>query len=262
MSVPMPAVEIVTADGGWRFRRLDGSSMVCTRRHRFEREATAFDATGPYWYLVLATLERGHVAYVCGRERVATYRPRYGAFLPPYSLVETAIDSAHQRIEVLISRRPLPADFPREPVLFETDETDLPHTLDEVRSVLGRGKGMSTIARNRRPSPVVRAAKARLDASFRQSSSIAEIASQLGIAHASLTRSFHRELGIPPAQYRTQLRITNAAMMLLHGAHIADTAFEVGFGDLGRFHKQFRSITQATPGRYRVSTPRLRDSTR
>jgi methylphosphotriester-DNA--protein-cysteine methyltransferase len=90
-----------------------------------------------------------------------------------------------------------------------------------------------------------------LDDHFAEQLSIAGVAARLRVPHAVLTRNFKRDFGLTPIKYRAAVRVVTAAMTLLSGGDVTKTAFRVGFGDLGRFYKQFRSITGATPARYR-----------
>jgi AraC-like DNA-binding protein len=248
-------LEIDHADGAWHFTRSGSRLLACERTHDVAGVEVAVEATGPYWYLALVDMLRGTVAFRHGDVRVASPPSRHVVFLPPFSFVQCELEHARRRLRVLISDRALGRGVPQEPVLFATRTDELPTSLEEVRSLLASAHEPASVARQPRPSRLVARAKQLLDAGHRARLDIAEVASRLGVAHPTLTRRFRHELGVTPAAYRAQLRVSSAALMLLDGGEIADTAYGVGFGDLGRFYKQFKAITSVTPARYRPRGP-------
>lgn len=73
-------------------------------------------------------------------------------------------------------------------------------------------------------------------------------------------RSFTAELGMTPAAYLRNLRISEAAGQLRRGRTIEAAAEHAGFGDLRSFRRAFRGIHGTTPRRYArmftATTPR------
>lgn len=56
--------------------------------------------------------------------------------------------------------------------------------------------------------------------------------------------------GMPPVRYRHQVRVMDALMRFAEGAVPADVFQDVGFEDLSRFYKIFRTVACAPPGAY------------
>lgn len=246
-------MEITSPQGSWSFRSLERGLVHCDRVHRFDQPVTTnTDASGPYWVLSVVTLERGRVSFLRGTERIDPDTKRYGVFIPPYGIIQSEFGRLWQRCEILVSKTIPAASFPREPVVFVPPDAPLPMTLASVPAFLERATKMKSVSRCPRPTPISRRAKSALDRHFHESHSLAELAARLGVSHAAMTRGFKRDYGIAPAKYRTVIRVFAAALTLLAGEEIAETALRVGFGDLGRFYKQFRQVTGTTPARYRA----------
>lgn len=79
---------------------------------------------------------------------------------------------------------------------------------------------------------------------------VRRVAQLAGMAPETLTRAFTQAYGIAPKAYCHRARLFDAALRLLDGASILETALRVGFNDLTRFYAQFRGVLGATPGRY------------
>lgn len=74
-------------------------------------------------------------------------------------------------------------------------------------------------------------------------------------AHASLdkfhlVRAFRNEVGLPPYEYLTHLRVARARELLQDGVRVAEAALAVGFYDESQLHRHFRRIVGVTPGAY------------
>ena len=65
-----------------------------------------------------------------------------------------------------------------------------------------------------------------------------------------LVRAFRAEVGLPPYEYLTHLRISKAKELLQRGALVAEAAQAVGFYDESQLHRHFRRIAGITPGRF------------
>ncbi len=79
-----------------------------------------------------------------------------------------------------------------------------------------------------------------------------EVAQRVGLAYQVFRKSFARECGVSPAQFRTQQRIEAAKTLLdsttmTHGA----IARSLGFRDDAHFARRFKDVTAQTPRDYR-----------
>jgi AraC-like DNA-binding protein len=138
--------------------------------------------------------------------------------------------------------------------LVEVDSGARTSSPMEVLEALTASRAGRTIERCTRPSPLSQKVKRALDESYRDTdSSIARIAARLGVSHAHLTRQFKRDYGMPPLAYRDQLRARDAMLRLARGEKIIEVSSDVVYNDLGRFYKQFRKLTPASPGSCRLT---------
>lgn len=80
--------------------------------------------------------------------------------------------------------------------------------------------------------------------------SIAQIASLAGLSPYYLIRTFRKEVGVPPHQYQTIVRVNRACALLRSGASLADTACQSGFYDQSHLNRCFRKMLGVPPGEY------------
>ena len=88
-------------------------------------------------------------------------------------------------------------------------------------------------------------------ATYRTETSIRDIAHDIGVSHAHLTREFKRDFGITPVNYRHRLRVSEAIGRLQRGEGILEVGYDVGFNETSRFYEDFRKVTGTSPGKCR-----------
>jgi AraC-like DNA-binding protein len=209
------------------------------------------DVSGPYWILGIIELCRGELRYLRGDAEIAPNAKRTAIFLPPWSVVQTRLRGVDYRSEALASRHALPAGGPREPILF-TSPPFLPTSVDKVMRVLRDARGVQPIGRQDLANAFARRIKARIDGSYATQRKLSQLAEELRVAPAVLTRIFHRAYGMPPVRYRHYLRLVDGMLLLASGRLPAEVAAEVGFADLARFYSTFRALTCGSPAQYRT----------
>jgi AraC-like DNA-binding protein len=82
---------------------------------------------------------------------------------------------------------------------------------------------------------------------------IADLSARVGLSREAFTRSFSRQVGIPPHAYRIVSRLNDARQRLRDGDRLADIAIDCGFFDQTHFARHFYRLFGATPGAYRKS---------
>jgi AraC-like DNA-binding protein len=85
---------------------------------------------------------------------------------------------------------------------------------------------------------------------------LAELGQAIGASARTLSRLFHDELGMTFHQWRTQLRIYHALVLLADGHDATHVAHACGWANPSGFIAAFTAIVGTTPGRYRSSHPR------
>ena len=76
------------------------------------------------------------------------------------------------------------------------------------------------------------------------------LAEHAGLDKFHLVRAFRAEVGLPPYEYLTHLRVARAKSLLARGAVAAEVAHAVGLYDESQLHRHFRRIVGLTPGRF------------
>lgn len=109
--------------------------------------------------------------------------------------------------------------------------------------------------RDRAPR-AVRRARDYLRAHLSEPVTLDALAAHAGADKFHLIRAFRAEIGMPPYEYLTRLRVARAAELLAAGMTGAQVAHTVGLFDESQLHRHFRRIFGVTPGRFARSMHR------
>jgi transcriptional regulator GlxA family with amidase domain len=90
---------------------------------------------------------------------------------------------------------------------------------------------------------------------------LAELGETVGASTRTLSRLFRSELGMTFHEWRTQLRIYRALVLLADGHDTTNTALACGWANPSGFIAAFKSVIGTTPSRYR-SAGRTDDAAR
>lgn len=99
----------------------------------------------------------------------------------------------------------------------------------------------------------LRAISAVLHASPGDSRTLAELGRTVGAGERTLTRLFRRHTGMSFPQWRTQLRLHHALILITQGDPVTTVAVAVGFANPSAFIAAFRAAFGVTPGAYQRS---------
>ncbi|MGV9330780.1 MULTISPECIES: helix-turn-helix domain-containing protein [Nocardia] len=81
---------------------------------------------------------------------------------------------------------------------------------------------------------------------------LADIGRAIGASARTLSRLFHHELGMTFYEWRTQLRIYHALVLLADGHDTTHVAHACGWANPSSFIAAFTQLIGTTPGRYRT----------
>jgi len=81
--------------------------------------------------------------------------------------------------------------------------------------------------------------------------SLADLGKTVGASARTLSRLFHNELGVTFYQWRTQLRVYHALVLLADGHDATRVAHACGWSNPSSFIAAFTDLIGTTPGRYR-----------
>lgn len=80
-----------------------------------------------------------------------------------------------------------------------------------------------------------------------------QLGKKIGTSERTLSRLFLRETGMSFRQWRAQLRIHRALLLLTDGASVTDTSMACGWSNPSAFITTFTDLVGVTPGQYRRS---------
>ncbi len=79
-----------------------------------------------------------------------------------------------------------------------------------------------------------------------------KVAVQVGMSYTWFRKQFKKYVGIPPAQYRIQLKLARAKEMLIAGDRpVSEVAYEAGFESIGHFCNLFKQQEGVTASEFR-----------
>ncbi|MBL8740696.1 MAG: helix-turn-helix transcriptional regulator [Myxococcales bacterium] len=139
--------------------------------------------------------------------------------------------------------------------LARGDATDLElgtlvaETLAEVVSESSREGG----ARIAEAPRAIRRAREYLHEAFDSKVTLDAVAAHADLDKYHLVRAFRREVGLPPYEYLTHLRVARASRLLGRGVAPCEVAQAVGLYDESQLCRHFRRIMGMTPGRYALA---------
>jgi AraC-like DNA-binding protein len=129
-----------------------------------------------------------------------------------------------------------------------------------VAETLSEIVGASPPSGERAPR-AVRRARAFLHDALTDKITLDDLAEHAALDKFHLVRAFRSEVGLPPYEYLTYLRVSRARELLQRGVLVAEAAQAVGFYDESQLHRHFRRIVGVPPGVYArsfVSSERTR----
>ncbi|CAM3098447.1 AraC family transcriptional regulator [Vibrio rarus] len=86
-----------------------------------------------------------------------------------------------------------------------------------------------------------------LSANIKQTVSIDDMASQIGMSRAVLHRKFKQATMMSPIQFMKSLKLNSAAMKLTEGSNVSQAALEVGYASSSQFSREFKRMFGQSP---------------
>lgn len=96
---------------------------------------------------------------------------------------------------------------------------------------------------------------------YAENVSLAQLTSITNLSPFYLLRVFRKQVGCPPHEYQTQVRITRARKLIRNGHLISEVALETGFFDQSHFSRNFKRIVGIPPGQYSLQGKIVQDRT-
>lgn len=108
----------------------------------------------------------------------------------------------------------------------------------------------------------VRIVREYLEARYAQTITLSELAARVQISPFHLLRLFRDQVGLPPHEYQTHLRIAGAKTLLRQGHSVSEVALAMGFADQSHLTRHFRRIVGITPARFAAGARTFKKSHR
>jgi AraC-like DNA-binding protein len=99
-----------------------------------------------------------------------------------------------------------------------------------------------------------------LKSHYAENVSLAQLAAITNLSPFYLLRAFSKQVGCPPHEYQTQLRITRARKLIRNGRSISEVALATGFFDQSHFSRNFKRIVGVPPGQYSSQSKIVQDT--
>jgi AraC-like DNA-binding protein len=112
---------------------------------------------------------------------------------------------------------------------------------DDAMAVIPESKGGAI-------SLAVRQTREYLDENFSKRITLRQLGENAGVGEFRLLRLFLSNVGMPPYEYLTAVRVRHAKRLLAQGKPATSVAFEVGFSDQSHLIRHFKRIVGVTPG--------------
>lgn len=229
------------------------------RTHHYDEPYTQTDVFGRFWSV--AVLPVGPSVSISRHGQLIEVHGTAACFIPPFSIIKWHLPQGLLKFTVYLSRDPLPAHMPKEPVWIHWAPENRPDTTAALLTVVEQSAKKIPVGKEETISAVALKTKSLIDQTFAEDLSMADAGQQLGYSHSVMTRAFKKCYGIPPIEYRNRLRVFESmSVMVLNGQGVAKTAAEVGFKDLSRFNKNFRRQIKAVPSQFRPPWKKLKRS--
>lgn len=182
--------------------------------------------------------------------------PHRGRGAPNASFITLFLDAP----EVHVSRLTATQLLPRRPDIAEAVLAFIERLVDEEHVEAARqAEAVRALlpARSTRAAelpPNLRRAKEALDRDYATDVSIADLARMARVTPAQFSRRFAALWGVPPVQYRKQLRMQMAARLLSEGRSVTDAASESGFSNVAHFSRAFSAQFGVSPAAWQRGT--------
>ncbi|MBI9106064.1 MAG: helix-turn-helix transcriptional regulator [Spirochaetales bacterium] len=232
------------------YRRISGESFFLKKELGNCVNRLSIDITGSRAIIGTGRAVRGSLCFLTNHGDVYPPSELFGIFIPPYSIYRSKCDFEQSTLSFLVTSKTEVAAASSMPVLFSTVVSDYSGSDEQTAVLLSEISGIGAAPLMTADEPAASAAKNIIDKQYSEIQRISTLAGLAGIESWELSRLFKQSYGISPLRYLNNIRTIETIYRLLEDgkkSKIIDVAFNVGFRDLSRFNKQFKSFVNFIP---------------
>jgi AraC-like DNA-binding protein len=135
----------------------------------------------------------------------------------------------------------------------------------ELLSTLGlflarQNRHQSIVPRRGKEMRHIKVVRDYLKSHYAENVSLSQLTGLTSLSPFYLLRVFHHQIGFPPHEYQTQVRIARARKLIRNGLTLSQVALETGFFDQSHLSRNFRRVVGMTPGQYLSQSKIVQDS--
>ena len=136
-------------------------------------------------------------------------------YLPPKSLTRWRIPCGNSWLTTFFSMHSRPDFFPKEPVIFEGQNRELPCNLQGIVGIIQNRQAEVLVSIASNPSALALRTKRTIDELFRKPLRLSEVADSLQTSLTVMSRYFKKAYGMTPVAYLNNIRVREALRMLM-----------------------------------------------
>jgi len=232
------------------YRKINEKAFFLRKEFNKPIDWNSIDITGSRAIIGTGYVKGGHICFHTNHGDIKSNSGLFGFYIPPYSIYKGSGHFETLKLFFYISSEPKLTNIHPKPLLFSSDIKDFNGSEEQIEKLLKNIDNNIEFPISLQPDPRAEKAKKIIDYEYQNLYRISTLSRRLNIENWELSRVFKKSYGISPLKYLNSIRTIEAIYRILNDgkkSKIIDIAFNVGFRDLSRFNKQFKSFTRFIP---------------
>ncbi|HAK47404.1 MAG TPA: hypothetical protein DCO79_15975 [Spirochaeta sp.] len=237
-------------DENYYYRRISNESFFLRKDFGMLPKSASVDLTGSRALMGTGRVTGGRLLFRTNHGDVAPPTEKFGIFIPPFSIYSSVSDFERTELALLMTSNPELMVMSDVPKLFKTSLENFRGTAEQCDQLIEEMLSENTRVFLNESSSMAKSIKSVIDSEYSEIGNITNLAQRFELENWELSRIFKQSYGISPLKYLNKLRTIEAVYRLIRDGRkskVIDVAFNVGFRDLSRFNKQFKSCVRFIP---------------
>lgn len=252
------AFNILTSGYAAQVKILDQNLYYTNRFHKYETNQVHVETFGSNWILAFAqNLPVGKISIRSNKD-LLPLEGNIAILIPPFFITEWHIKKGPLHWYSLSSSNKLKESLQHNASIFNWNPNQgSPENWNELNQFLTSTGPIYKIPNGIGNSKTAQLAKKIIDHNFKSDLKISDISEQTGLSRIFISREFKKCFNISPVEYRHQLRIYEALILMNHGASVTEAIFQSGYSSINQFICYFKKYFYTTPSQYHFKTSKL-----